>query len=183
LYIFFQIFFKRYKGEKMKVLVTYFSQTGNTEKLARAIYDGIEKKFSKEISPMEDVKNLDDYDLIFCGFPVHSSSVPVKAESFIKRIPKGKNLVFFATHGSLRGGKLAITAFHYCICLVPKAKILGTFGCRGEVQPAIIEKMMNNLEHKSWALEAQSAVGHPDAADLDNAKEFTGWMISNFLHR
>jgi len=167
----------------MKVLVTYFSQTGNTEKLARAIYDGIEDHVTKEICSIEDIKDVDDYDLIFCGFPVHSSSVPGKAELFIKKIPEGKNLAFFATHGSLRGGQLAVTAFHYCICLAAKAKIVGTFGCRGEVQAAIIHKLINSLEHRGWALEAQSAVGHPDAEDIKDAKEFAGWMIAKVSHR
>ena len=147
------------------------------------IINTIEDHFTKEICSIEDIKDVDDYDLIFCGFPVHSSSVPGKAELFIKKIPEGKNLAFFATHGSLRGGQLAVTAFHYCICLAAKAKIVGTFGCRGEVQAAIIHKLINSLEHRGWALEAQSAVGHPDAEDIKDAKEFAGWMIAKVSHR
>ena len=51
----------------MKVLVTYYSETGNTEKVAKAIYDGIQRA-EKEILPIEEVASVDVYDLIFCGF-------------------------------------------------------------------------------------------------------------------
>ena len=87
----------------MKVLVTYYSETGNTEKVARAIYDGIEKA-EKEILPIQETENMEDYDLIFCGFPVHSHSIPAPAEKFLKGIPEGNKIARFATHGSLRGG-------------------------------------------------------------------------------
>ena len=161
----------------MKALVIYYSETGNTEKVARAIYDGIERE-DKEIMPLQDVKSVDDYDVIFCGFPVKSHSVPAKAEAFLKSIPEGKNLALFATHGSLRGGELAITAFYYALSLASKAKIVGTFGCRGEVKSSLIEGLLKKPRHKAWALEAQSAAGHPDDADLEDAKEFSRWMMT-----
>jgi flavodoxin I len=159
----------------MKALVTYYSESGNTEKLAQAIYDGIELS-EKDILPIGEVKDIGGYDLIFCGFPVQASSLPGKAESFIRNIPQGKKLALFATHGSLRGGQLAITAFYYAMSLAPKATILGTFGCRGEVKPGIIEALMKKPEHKGWAIEARSAAGHPDKADLADGKEFAGLM-------
>jgi len=162
----------------MKVLVTYHTQSGNTEKLAKAIYDSVTQDTSKDMLPLKEAGALDEYDLIFCGFPVHSSSVPVPAEKFIKSIPQGKKVVFFATHGSLRGGPLAITAFHYAISLATKLKVLGTFGCRGEVKPQIIDSVRQNPEHRWWAAEAQSAAGHADAGELADAKEFAGWMVA-----
>ena len=75
----------------MKVLVTYFSKSGNTEKLAKAIYDGVERKAQKDILPLKEVQSVDEYDLIFCGFPVHSSSIPVPVEKFIKN----KDIIIF----------------------------------------------------------------------------------------
>ena len=95
----------------MKVLVSYYSDTGNTEKVAKAIYDSLEQ-CEKDISLIKDASNLEAYDLIFCGFPVHSMGLPKKAEEFVKGIPEGKKVAYFGTHGSLRGGELAITAFY-----------------------------------------------------------------------
>ena len=119
-----------------------------------------------------------DYDVIFVGFPVQASSVPAKVEEFIKSIPEGKKLAFFVTHGSLRGGQLAISALYYAFSLALKSTVIGTFGCRGQVKPGLIDALLNNLEHKAWAMEAQSAAGHPDRSDLEDGKEFAKLMIA-----
>jgi len=161
----------------MKALVTYYSETGNTEKLAQAIFEGIER-MEKEILPIEEVQDVDGYDLIFCGFPVQASSVPGKAEAFLRNIPEQKKLALFATHGSLRGGELAVTAFYYAMSLAPKATVVGTFGCRGKVKGSLIDALMQKIEHKAWATEAQSAFRHPDGADLEDGKEFAKWMVT-----
>ena len=160
----------------MKALVAYYSESGNTEKLAKAIYDGINIP-EKEITPISEAK-AKDCDVIFVGFPVQASSVPAKVEKFIKSVPEGKKLAFFVTHGSLRGGQLAISALYYAFSLALKVTVLGTYGCRGQVKPSLIDALLKNPEHKSWALEAQSAAGHPDKADLEDGKEFAGWMIA-----
>jgi flavodoxin len=160
----------------MKALVAYYSDTGNTEKLARAIYEGIEHA-EKEILHIKEVKDVEDADIIFCGFPVQSHSVPGKVGAFIKSIPEGKKLAFFATHGSLRGGQLAIQALHSALSLTSKTTVLGTFGCRGKVKSSIIDALMKNAEHRSWAIEAQSAVGHPDKGDFEDAKAWAKAMI------
>lgn len=161
----------------MKALVAYYSDTGNTEKLARSIYEGIEQA-EKEILHIKEVKDVEDSDIIFCGFPVQSHSVPGKVEAFIKSIPDGKKLAFFATHGSLRGGQLAIQAFHSALSLTSKTTVLGTFGCRGKVKSSIIDALMKKALHRSWAIEAQSAVGHPNESDFEDAKAWAKAMIA-----
>ncbi len=160
----------------MKALVTYYSESGNTEKLARAIYEGITAS-EKEIAPLSEAR-ADGYDVLFIGFPVRAGSVPAKAEQFIKNVPEGKKVAFFVTHGSLRGGQHAITALYHAFSLSLKITVLGTFGCRGQVKLDVIDALLNNPEHRSWALEAQSASGHPDPADLADAREFAGWMTA-----
>ncbi|MBN1662431.1 MAG: hypothetical protein JW943_02410 [Deltaproteobacteria bacterium] len=159
----------------MKALVTYFSQTGNTEKLARAIYDALE--IEKEITPVQAGQNTGGYDIIFCGFPVQAHSVPGKVHAFIKDIPEGQNIAFFCTHGSLRGGQLPRQAIEQAVGLAAKAKVLGDFGSRGAVSPQILEALSKRPEHRAWVEEAQSADGHPDAADLADAKQFALRMV------
>jgi flavodoxin len=154
----------------MKILVTYFTKSGNTEKVAQAIYQAIGAK--KEIVPLKEAKNPDGYDIIFCGFPVHAHSVPVPVQNFIKSIPPGKKLAFFVTHGSLRGGDLAVTAIEHAISLASKLKLLGTFGCRGKVDPKLIEALLKQPEHRAWAETAKSAASHPDESDLEDARQF-----------
>jgi flavodoxin len=159
----------------MKVLVTYFSKTGNTKKLAQAIYEGVEHS-EKEIQSIKEAGDFGQYDLIFCGFPVHASSVPQKAADLLKKIPADCKTAIFATHGSLRGGQLAVTAFHHAASLV-RGKVIGTFGCRGKVEDAVLEALLSKPEHKAWVEEAQSAFGHPDAADLEDGKDFARRMV------
>ena len=159
----------------MKALVAYYSDTGNTKKVADAIYEAID--CDKEIKPVQDVQSMSGYDIIFCGFPVHAHSVPGKGAEFIKKLPERQKVAFFSTHGSLRGGQLPKQAFEHAISLAVKANILGHFGCRGQVNQRVIDSLLKSPEHKAWGEEAQSAVGHPDEHDLTDAKTFAAEMI------
>jgi len=160
----------------MKVLVTYFSETGNTEKLAKAVFEAVES-YKTEILRIQEVTGVDGYDVIFIGFPVHSHSVPGKVEAFANKLPEGQKVAYFATHGSMRGGELAVTAFYHALNIAKNAVILGTFGCRGKVKQKIIDGLMEKHEHRAWAEEAQSAAGHPDEADLEDARAWVERMI------
>jgi len=160
----------------MKVLVTYYSDTGNTKKIASAIYDAIDA--DKEIETVQDAKVATGFDLIFCGFPVHAHSVPSKAIDFIKQLPQGQKVAFFSTHGSQRGGQLPKQAFEHAISLAIKSNILGHFGSRGQVNQKVIDMLLKSPEHKAWGEEAQSAIGHPDEHDLADAKKFAMEMVA-----
>lgn len=160
----------------MKALVTYYSDSGNTEKIARAIYDKIH--FEKELKPVHEVQDAKGFDIIFFGFPVQGHSVPGKAAKFLKEIPEGQKIAFFSTHGSLRGGLLPKQAFEHAVGLASKAKVLGHFGCRGKVNQQVIDALMNLVEHKEWAEEALGAIDHPDENDLADARTFASDMLA-----
>ncbi|MBA7636995.1 hypothetical protein ES703_44627 [subsurface metagenome] len=159
-----------------KILVTYLSQTGNTKKIAEAIFEGLEG--DKTIKPMDEVQEIEDYNLIFIGFPVHSHSVPYKIESFLQKIPQGKKIALFSTHGSLPGGHLATEALEHAAVIASKAKVLGTFSCRGKVSMDTLEILSKSPEHKAWAEMAASSQTHPDEGDLEDAKSFAKWVIT-----
>lgn len=112
----------------MKVLVTYHTQTGNTEKVAKAIHEAV--TVQKEIQPLAQAKAT-GYDLVFCGFPVQAHSVPGKMAEFIKGLPKGQKVAFFATHGSLRGGQLPRQAFESAASLAANLKVLASSDAGG----------------------------------------------------
>lgn len=160
----------------MKVLVAYYSKTGNTEKVARAIYEAL--PVNGTIAPIKDLETAEGYDLVFCGFPVQAHSVPAQAQPFLKGLGKGQNVAFFSTHGSLRGGTLPRQAFENAIGLAGHATVLGHFGCRGKVEPAILDMLKQKDEHRAWAEEALSADGHPDQADLEDAKTWAKNMAA-----
>jgi len=160
----------------MKALVAYYSDTGNTKKVALAIYEAID--FDKDIKSVQDIENIAGYDIIFCGFPVHAHSVPGKAVDFINKLPEGQKVAFFSTHGSARSGQLPKQAFEHAVSLAVKSSILGHFGCRGQVNQKVIDALLKSPEHKAWGEEAQSAIRHPDEHDLTDAKTFTAEMIA-----
>jgi menaquinone-dependent protoporphyrinogen IX oxidase len=61
----------------MKVLVTFFSQTGNTEPIARAIYEEASSSASILLKKIEDISviSLNENDLIFIGSPCHTGTL------------------------------------------------------------------------------------------------------------
>src|SRR5512138_2399725 len=160
----------------MKALVTYYSVTGNTEKLARAIFDAIH--IEKELMPILDVKQAAGYDIIFVGFPVHAHSVPAKLLPFFKSLPAGQKIALFCTHGSLRSGQLPRQALEDAIGLSSRAKIVGTFNIRGRVDEQLLDALMTQAEHRAWAVEAQGAVEHPTDVDLADAREFAREVLA-----
>lgn len=159
-----------------KILVTYISWTGNTKKVADAIFETLGG--DKTIKTLDEAQNFDEYDLIFIGFPVHSHSVPFKTEELIKRIPPGKKIALFSTHGSLTGSRLSREALEHASILATSSKILGTFTCRGKVSLQALEVLSKSPEHKAWVEMAASAQTHPDENDLEDARSFVKWITT-----
>jgi hypothetical protein len=129
---------------------------------------------------MQEVKYLADYSLIFCGFPVHSHSVPVSAQKFLKKIPSDSKAALFSTHGSMTKGRMPMEAINNAIGIV-KAEVLGHFTCRGEVEEDVINRLMKEPQHQAWAREALSAKAHPDSADLEDARFFAKSIMKKAL--
>jgi flavodoxin len=163
-----------------KILVTYFSQTGNTKKIAEAIFESLEG--DKTIEPIDEVQEIEGYSLIFVGFPVHSHNVPFKIESFLKKMPEGKKIALFSTHGSLSGGRLATEALEHAAVVASKARILGTFSCRGKVSMAALEVLSKSPEHRAWTEMAASSQTHPNQGDIEDARSFAKWIMTLSTH-
>ncbi len=88
----------------MKCVIVYFSQTGNTEKIAKAIQAGIKKTAGNcDIIKMQDAnpRRLYEYDLIGFGSPV-IGLVPANVNMFINDMHflGGKHAFAFCTHGT-----------------------------------------------------------------------------------
>jgi flavodoxin len=113
------------KNNKEKMLVVYYSLTGNTKDIANFIKNEtgadifeIKSEFDYYRKDVEEIakkhlsegykpkltstlKNIDQYDLIFIGAPVWWFSVPPPVMSFLSQYElKGKKVVPFCTCGS-----------------------------------------------------------------------------------
>ena len=88
----------------MKILVTYFSQTGNTEKIAQAIHVVSSINHESTLKSIKKVKIevLDDYDLVFIGSPCHDVDLAKPALRFLKKIPDSPKYAIagFFTHST-----------------------------------------------------------------------------------
>lgn len=107
----------------MNAIIVYWSKTGNTEKVARAIEEGFrEAGLDVLLTRVEDVGDIDffAYDLICIGFPSYQWRVPKPMDEFLKTkfsayrsqkrvkegAPKlpGKNAVVFCTYSGPHTG-------------------------------------------------------------------------------
>lgn len=157
-----------------KALVAYYTQTGNTLRVAESIYEAIQGE--KEIRPLDEIESLEGYNLVYIGFPIHNHGVPPKVRTFLKGIPKGMQIALFSTHGALTGSRLSREAIEQAAVLASGARLLGTYACRGRVPFSVLERLKESPEHKAWAEMAASARSHPDANDLEEAKVFAKWV-------
>lgn len=156
----------------MKVLVTYFSQTGNTQKVAEAIYGAIEA--DKEIKPLNEVESLDGYDLAFVGFPIHASNPVADAKAFLEEKAKGKKVAVFITHAAPEDHENVARYLENCKASLAEVDMLGMFECQGEMAQAIIDFLAksDNPRHQQFAQYGPQTKGQPDESRLEKARAF-----------
>lgn len=157
-----------------KILVAYYTRTGNTQMVAEAIHRTLGGEAA--CLPLEKVESPGDFRLIFVGFPVHAHSVPFPVEHFLKSLPAGKPIALFSTHGAVREHRMAKEALEYAAVLTSHCRLLGTFHCRGKLSMHALEAFAQSPEHREWSEMAPSAASHPDTHDLAEAALFAGHM-------
>lgn len=150
----------------MKVLILYYSQTGNTKKIAMAIKEGMEMEGAKvEIMKIKDAKaeDLDKYELVGIGSPVWDGAEPPNVRRFIEELPKQKDkkAFLFCTHG--------VMPEHYFPFVARRLKNKGflVIGMRDWFGSVYLQ-----ITPSPYYTD-----GHPDEIDLAEAREFGKEMI------
>lgn len=92
----------------MTGIIIYYSQTGNTKKIAEAIYTGAASMCKQiDLLHISDVnfQSLKDYDFIGIGTPVWCEWVPANVRKLIESMidVEGKYVFVFCTHATLAG--------------------------------------------------------------------------------
>jgi len=159
----------------MKILVTYFSQTGNTLKIAEAIFSEIHDE--KELKPLNEVPDLDKYDLTFVGFPIIQFRPPRAVRTFLGKYTKGKKIAMFVTHASWNSPELASFLelwLSKCKAAAAGSKLEGFFDCQGELAETSAELFLQSEfpEIRHFGSLRSMTVGHPNKEDICNAKIF-----------
>ena len=87
----------------MKPCVLYFSRTGNTQSMAKAISEAIKAPVFAMDSSASSV--VEDFDLLIVGTPVEGFNPAKETVAFVKRLPKteGKKAILFCTCALWKG--------------------------------------------------------------------------------
>jgi len=146
----------------VNALVAYFSQTGNTRKVAEAVGRGLSVAGCNpvQVRPIEEVgpDAWNDCDLFALGTPVFYYKEPDNVRAFLRRLaPRSPMPAFtFLTHG----GNPTNTLGRLQRLLRPKGgRVLGSFECPGYDTYSIYLKSF-----RQW--------GRPSADDLAEADAF-----------
>lgn len=164
----------------MKVLVTYLSKTGNTKKVAEAMFGEIDAE--KEIKKIEEVDSLEGYDIVFLGFPIHQMGPDKKEQQLLeKHCIRGRNIVLFITHAAPEGAPDLRPMLDKFKQAAHQANIIGMFDCQGELSKATkrIMSILPDAKLRRWAKEDNSH-GQPDETRLDQARVFSRSIMHNF---
>lgn len=135
----------------MNVLVTYFSQSGNTEKIASAICQEAARDHTADLKKLEEISPADvaGYDVIFIGSPLHSGSLapPVKECLGVLQENSGQKMAGFITHFAPAYPEQDMDVFTEPIktaCREKNIEYKGCFDCQG----ALIESLHEMVQKK-----------------------------------
>jgi flavodoxin len=164
----------------MKTLVTYYSETGNTNKIAQAIHGEISGE--KVILPFSELTSLDGYDLIFFGFPIMQFGPPRKIRMFLKAHAAGKTIALFVTHASWEEPGQADFLSNWlekCRAAAEGSNLVGFFHCRGELSADAAARFLTSdfEEVRKFGSMQPATVGHPTAGELEEARRFAGRVV------
>lgn len=155
----------------MNSIVVYSSRTGNTLKVAQAVYEALPSP--RALYSVDEAPDPGAYDFIALGFWVDKGTADEKARRYLKKL-KGKPIFFlFGTLGAYPDSDHGKKCMGNVKALAADNQILGTFLCQGRVDPEMIKWMEENLQddpHHAMTPERRArlreAERHPNADDL-----------------
>lgn len=138
-------------GSDVKVLVAYFSYSGTTKNIANAIsektggdlfeitpqdgYSNVYMESNSEIrgnkrpALTDTVENMDEYDIVFVGYPVWWHATPAPINTFLESYNlTGKLIIPFCTSGESDISETMPTFLHSCdgLAVYGERRISGT---------------------------------------------------------
>jgi flavodoxin len=171
----------------MNVLVTYFSQTGNTEKIAKAICEEVATANSVELKKLEDITPADvaGYDCIFVGSPLHSGSLaaPVQECLGILQATSNQKLAAFITHFAPAYPDQDMDGFTKPIkvaCEKRGIEFKGSFDCQGFLAEPLHGPVQQKLglTDEQWTEMVTQMTGRPNGDDEAKAKAFAKAVLA-----
>ena len=171
----------------MKVLITYFSQTGNTEQIAKAICEEAAAAHEADLKKVEEIAagDLAAYDLVFVGSPIHGNGLAAPVGELMELLPEGSSfkLAGFVTHASSAYEREGFDKGMQSLGDISAGKnitYLGAFDCEGRMSPMLqpMVQEARGVSDEDWAKRMAELDKHPGADDEQKAKEFAKEILS-----
>jgi flavodoxin len=172
----------------MKILITYYTMTGNTKKIAQAIFSESKKSGTAKIKKIDKVNpgEINDCRVVFVGSPCHAGDLPIQVKEFLSGLPESSPfyLAGFITHSS---PVYKIEDYEKCLLTFrdiskkKKIKFLDFFECQGFLTPELHDmvKKMHNASDEKWKEMVLNMKGHPNAEDEKKARKFTARVLQS----
>jgi len=144
-----------------KILILYYSRTGNTEKMAKAVVEGAKmvQGVEVELNYHIAVEKLSEYDAIIVGVPTYHHDITVDMKMLFEEA---------ATKSVSLKGKIG-AAF-------------GSYGWSGEAPKLVIEIMRNKFEMQTP--EPPLLIRYtPDQNGLEKCREFGRKIAERLMHK
>ncbi len=144
-----------------RMLVLYYSRTGNTEKMAKAVAEGAKStnRTQVEVNYFVEAGDLVDFDAIVIGTPTYHHDMPADIKNLFEEA---------AARGISLKGK-------------PSA-VFGSFGWSGEAPKLVLEIMKNKFEMNISEAPLLSKYT-PDSAMLDQCRELGKHISENLIRQ
>jgi len=143
-----------------KILILYYSRTGNTEKMAKAIAEGakiiqgIEVELEYHINP----ERLNDFDAIILGVPTYHHDMTIDMKNLFEEVAV-KNIKLKSKIGAT----------------------FGSYGWSGEALKLVLEIMKNKFEMQ--VIEPPLLIKYaPDQSGLEKCREFGKRIAEKLMH-
>jgi flavodoxin I len=171
----------------MKVLITYFSQTGNTKQIADTILQEALQANEVDLKKVEetDADTFSGYDTVFVGSPIHAGGLAAQVKELLEALPQNPKfkLAAFITHASSAYAKDGFEKGIQSLDDITKAKqitYLGSYDCQGrlteEIRPMVQQSKGESDEE--WGKKMAECDEHPNAEDEQKAKEFAKRVLA-----
>ena len=144
-----------------KILVLYYSRSGNTENMANAVAEGAKNtgKSDVELTYHVDAEDLENFDAIILGAPTYHHDVPIDMKKLFEEA---------ASKSVTLKGKVG-AAF-------------GSYGWSGEAPKLLLEIMKNKFEMQ--VIEPPLLARYvPDGSMLDKCRDFGRRVSETLMHQ
>jgi flavodoxin family protein len=171
----------------MSSLVVFSTSTGNTRKIADAIFSALKDKDKKIVNVNEiNTVDINEFKRIIIGGWIDKGEIDEKNKEFLTKL-KNRKLGLFVTMGGNPETDRAKNCFQEIKKSLEKNGniVEKTFVCQGAIDPNLINKFREMTKQgiagpfaatpereARWA----EAVKHPDEKDIENAKKIFGGL-------